>query len=85
MNGINFFIIFWSTNYKKFGGKNGVLGIVYLAGVLCVMGFFEWAWSKWDQDIENWWLNLIGEKKLQWDVTILSLITILGWVVALKL
>lgn len=79
MNGINIFMIFWSTNYTKWGGKNGVLGMIYLSGIYFIMGFAEWAWNKWDQDFENWWLEKIGGKSSQWDATILSLLCLVGW------
>lgn len=83
MNGINFFMIFWATNYTKFGGKNGVLGLVYLAGVYCVMGFSEWAWNQWDQDFQNWWLELIGASNSEWDTPLASLFVVIAWVVAI--
>jgi hypothetical protein len=76
-------MVFWAINYKNFGGKNGVLGMVYLCGVYFVMGFAEWAWAKWDQDFENWWLGLVGKTNTQWDSLLLSLFTFAGWGIAL--
>lgn len=72
-------------NYVRFGGKNGVLGMIYLSGVYCVVGFCEWAWNKWDQDIENFILDLLGEKIGSWDGFIVALVTLAGWGIALTL
>lgn len=83
MKGISIFMVFWGLNYSKFGGKNGVLGLVYLSGVFCVMGFAEWAWNKWGENFENWWLKKIGGKNTQWDTTVCTLICFVGWLTAL--
>jgi hypothetical protein len=78
-SGINFFIVFWATNFKNFGAKNGTLGLVYLTAVDAFLGFAEWAWSRWDDKFTNWWLRIIGGKTSEWDATILACVAIIGW------
>lgn len=82
MNGLKIFIVFWATNYSKFGGKNGVLGVIYLSCVYGLMGLCDWAWNKWDTKFENWWLEKIGGKDSKWDTTVCALITLIGWFAA---
>lgn len=48
LKGLTFFMIFWSTNHSKFGGKNGVLGVFHLCVLYFFLGFSDWAWHKWD-------------------------------------
>ena len=59
-NGISIFIIFWALNFKEFGGTNGVLGVVYLAGMYNIFGVANWVWNKWEPLFIKWWLELLG-------------------------
>jgi phosphotransferase system glucose/maltose/N-acetylglucosamine-specific IIC component len=83
MNGLTMFMVFLAANYTKFGGKNGVLGMIYLSGVYCVMGFGEWAWNKWDEDFVNWWIETIGGKDSPWDLVIAGLFCLVGWLISI--
>ena len=81
--GVTFFMIFWSTNYSKFGGKNGVLGVFYLCVLYFFLGFADYAWHKWDQDIVQWWIDFIGIKRITYDCFFINIFTILSWVLSI--